>query len=326
MYRRSLLRATLAGIAASTSTHARAQASWPAQPFKLILPFAPGGGTDFFARQIAPGMSDVLKQQVIVENRPGGAGVIAATAVKQLPADGYTFLLGDMGLYSVTPALYENAPYDPLKDFAPLTITARFNYLLVVNPAVLDVHSVQELIAAGNRRAGGLDYGTAGVGTTHHLAMEMFARDTKLRLVPIHYRGTGPAIQDFLAGQISLMFLDSAVGRSHIESGKLRAIAAGGTSRLPAFMTVPTVAEQGVAGFAVESWQGLAVRSGTPAVAQRAIREAYLQTSANSEFRKRLAAAGVDVLSSTPEAFSALIMNETNKWRTVIRERQIKPA
>ena len=323
MQRRTLL-SLLAGSALAPTVVA--QASWPSQPIHLIVPYPAGGGTDYFARLVAPGMGEVLGQTVIVENRPGASGIIGATAVaKQMPADGHTVLLGDMTTYAVNPSMFEKLSYDPLKDLAPVTMTAKFDFLLVVNPTVLPVQNLQELVALAARTPGGLNYASPSIGTTHHLATELLARETGMKLVAITYKGGGPAVQDLLGGQLGLMFLDRATARPHLESGKLRAIAAAGSKRIAAYPNVPTVAEQGAKGFDVEGWQGFSVRAGTPENIVRAINAAYLKAIAPTEIKRKLAEAGIDPVGGTPEQFTAYMQAETVKWRAVIKERGIKP-
>ena len=322
MQRRSLL-SLLAATAISPA--AFAQSSWPSQPIRLIVPYPAGGGTDFFARLVAPGMGEALGQPVIVENRPGASGIIGATAVaKQLPADGHTFLLGDMTTYAVNPSMFEKLSYDPLRDLAPVTLTAKFDFLLVVNPQVLPVHNLQELVAIAQKTPAGLSYASPSVGTTHHLATELLARETGMKLVAITYKGGGPAVQDLLGGQIGMMFLDRATARPHIESGKLRPIAAAGSKRVSAYANVPTLQEQGVKGFDVEGWQGFTVRAGTPDAVVKALNTAYLKAIAPADIKRKLNEAGIDPVGSTPEQFTAYIQSETTKWRTVVKERGIK--
>lgn len=326
MQRRSLLRLLGASALAPTPWLASAQGNWPNnQPIKLVVPYPAGGGTDFFARQVAPGMGEALGTTVIVENRPGASGAIGASAVaRQLPADGYTFLLGDMTTYAVNPSMYEKLSYDPLKDLAPVTMTAKFDFLFTVNPNVLPVNNVKELVAAAAKAQQGLNYASPSIGTTHHLATEMLARETGMKLVAIHYKGGGPAVQDLLGGQVGLMCLDRATAKPHIESGKLRPIAAAGAKRIAAFPNLPTVAEQGVKGFEVEGWQGFTVRAGTPEAVVKALHAAYLKAIAPAEIRRKLAEAGIDTVGGTPEQFTAYIQAETVKWRTVIQQRGIK--
>jgi tripartite-type tricarboxylate transporter receptor subunit TctC len=322
MQRRHLL-SLLAGSALAPA--AFAQSSWPSQPIRLVVPYPPGGGTDYFARLVAPGMGEALGQTVIVENRPGASGIIGATAVaKQLPADGHTFLLGDMTTYAVNPSMFEKLSYDPLKDLVPVTMTAKFDFLLVVNANVLPVHNLQELVAIAQKTPAGLNYASPSVGTTHHLATELLARETGMKLVAITYKGGGPAVQDLLGGHVGLMFLDRASARPHIDAGKLRPIAAAGSKRISAYPDVPTLEEQGVKGFDVEGWQGFTVRAGTPDATVKALNAAYLKAIAPADIRQKLNEAGIDPVGSTPAQFTSYMQSETARWRTVIKERGIK--
>lgn len=325
MRTRTFLAAAIAAALAPLPAISFAQANWPTQPIRLVVPYPAGGGTDFFARVVAPGMGEALGQPIVIENKPGASGIIGATAVaKQYPADGYTFLLGDMTTYAVNPSMFEKLSYDPQKDLAPVTLTAKFDFLLVVNPNVLPVNNVNELVAAAAKVPAGLNYGSPSVGTTHHLATELLAKDTGATLVAITYKGGGPAVQDLLGGQVGLMFLDRATAKPHLESGKLRPIAAAGATRIAAYPNVPTVAEQGLKGFAVEGWQGFTVRAGTPEPVIKALAAAYAKTIASPEIRRKLSEAGIDAVASTPEQFTTYMQAETVRWRTVIKERGIK--
>jgi tripartite-type tricarboxylate transporter receptor subunit TctC len=326
MQKRTLLLSAAAIALWAVSPVLSAQGKFHTQPIKLIVPYPAGGGTDFFARSIAQGMGEELGQPVVVENRPGASGMIGAQYVaKSAPADGHTVLLGDMTTYAVNPTLMgKQQPYDIQKDLAPITLAAKFNFMLMVNPKVLPVNNLQELIGLAAKSPAGLNYGNPGTGTTHHLATELLARETGMKLVGIPYKGGGPAVQDLLAGQIGLMVLDRASAKPHIEAGKLRAIAIVGPKRFEGFPDVPTVAESGFKGFGVDGWQGLAVRAGTPDPALRAISAAFAKSVASPEMRAKLASAGIDVTTSTPAQFAAHIQAETERWANVIRTNGIK--
>jgi tripartite-type tricarboxylate transporter receptor subunit TctC len=215
--------------------------------------------------------------------------------------------------------------YDVQKDLAPVTLAAKFDFLLVVNPTVLPVATVKDIVAAAAASPSGLNYASPSIGTTHHLAMEMFAREANARLVAITYKGGGPAVQDLLAGQVGLMFLDRATAKPYLDAGKLRPIAVAGARRIALYPGVPTMEESGINGFNVEGWQGLTVRAGTPEPVIRAIAAAYAKTVSSPELKKKLADAGIDTVTSTPEQFTAFIQAETARWRKVIQDRAIKP-
>lgn len=326
MHKRHFLAAAALALATAWSPAALAQAKFPSQPIRLIVPYPAGGGTDFFARSMAPGMSEALGQQVIVENRPGASGMIGAQFVaKQAPADGHTILLGDMTTYAVNPTMFEKQQqYDIQKDLAPVTMAATFDFMLVVNPAVLPASSVADIVAAAAKSPSGLSYASPSMGTTHHLAMEMFAREAGAKMVAITYKGGGPAVQDLLGGQVGVMFLDRASAKPHLEAGKLKPIAAAGAQRIPLFPNVPTMAEQGIKGFDVAGWQGLTVRAGTPEPVIKAIAAAFAKSVSAPDVKKKLADAGIDVTTSTPEQFAAFVQAETVRWRKVIQDRGIK--
>lgn len=301
-------------------------AGWPDRPIHLVLPYPAGGGNDFFARLIAPGLSQELGQTVVVENRPGASGMIAAGAVaRQMPADGYNILLGDVTTFAVNPVLFDKVPYDVGRDFIPVTRTAKFEFVLVVNPAALKVNSVAELLAAAAKTPAGLSYGSAGIGSTHHLLMELFAKESGAKIVPVQYKGSGPAVQDLLAGVVGFMFIDLATSRQHIASGKLRPLAVASGTRVAAFPDVPTLGEAGFKAVAVEGWSGFVMRAGTPDGIAKKVEQAYAKVVASPEIRRKLAEGGVDVVTSTGADFGSFIKTQTQLWQSVIRERGIRP-
>lgn len=325
LQRRRMLTATFGALITTAGSAGAQTASWPNQPIRIIVPYPAGGGTDFFARTVAPGMSEALKQTVLVENRPGASGAIGASAVaKLLPADGYSILLGDMGINAVNPSLYPALSYDPVKDLVPVTMTAKFDYVLVVNPKIVPARNIGELVALSKKSPSGLDYASPATGSTHHLATELLARETGAKFSAIPYKGAGPAIQDLLGGQVGLMFLDRASARPHLESGALKAIAVGSAKRLAALPDVPTLAEQGVKGFEVEGWQGFSVRAGTAQEHIRLISKAYEQALQSLEVRRKLNEAGIEPAPSTPDAYAKFIRSEAVRWSQVIKERGIK--
>jgi len=291
----------------------------------LVVPYPAGGGTDFFARTVAPRMGIALKQTVVVENKPGASGMIAATAVAHnMPADGNTVLLGDTGTYALNPSLYKNLAYNVQKDLAPVGMTARFAYLLVVNPKLLpQVTDVKSLIAEVHKHPDGLYYASPGIGTPHHLVTETFKNQLHLKLTAVVYKGGAPAMQDVIAGQVPLMFLDLATAQQQVRAGTLRAIATASEHRLPQFPNVPTLAESGLPGFSAYAWQGLTVRAGTSKQAIDRINAAYQFAVSDPAVREKLLHAGIEVQTSTPEAFGAYIKSETKRWGDVIRANHI---
>src|SRR3954465_14455330 len=228
LFRTAVLRtAVLTAIAAASAfipvESARAQ-SYPSKPIHLIVPYPAGGGTDFFARLVGQKMSELAGQPIVVENKPGAATNLGADFVAKAPPDGYTVLLGDVATYAANPSLYKKLPFDPAKDFAPVTLTARFLSVLVVNPNKLKVNSVAELIEQAKRGPGKIDVAHAGVGNPFHLAAVLFQQVAGIRLNEVPYRGAGPAVQGLLGGDVHLMFVDYATARSHIAAGTLKAL------------------------------------------------------------------------------------------------------
>lgn len=319
--RRSFL-ITAAALGAGLAP-AAAQGPYPAKPVHLIVPYAAGGGTDFFARLVAAAMSDTLGQQIVVENRPGAGTQIGAEAVAKAAPDGYTFLLGDTSTYASNASLYQKLPYDPRKDFAPLSLTGRFAIVLLVNTDKLAVQSVQALIDAAKKAPGTIDYASAGVGSPFHLAAELFAQSAGIKLNHVPYKGAGPALQDLAGGQVGMMFVDFATARSQLALGRIKAIAVCSPGAFYGLPGVPAVAAT-IPGYEAWAWQGFAAPAGTPAEIIARLREAYLKAVNAPEIRRKLIDAGIDPLQSTPEAMAAYIADETAKWQKVIRTAGIK--
>jgi tripartite-type tricarboxylate transporter receptor subunit TctC len=317
-------RFVLCAIALAATFAAPAQAQvYPAKPIRLVVPYPAGGGTDFFARVVGAQLSAQLGQPVVVENRPGAATIIGAEAVAKSAADGYTLLLGDTATFAVNPSLYKKLPYDPGKDLTAVTMTGRFALLLVVNPSKLKAGSVKELVEMAKQASGRIDYASPGPGSPHHLAMEMFKQRTGTQFVHVPYKGAAPAVQDLLAGQVPLMFLDLAAGAPQIKAGKLKALAVASDKRIAALPDLPTVAESGVPGFEAWAWQVLAVPEATPRDVVARLNAEFRRAVSVPEIRQKLVDAGIDPLQSSPEDASAYIRSETLKWAKVIGEGKI---
>lgn len=295
---------------------------YPSKPIKLIVPYPPGGGSDTFARTVSPKLSDELGQQFIIDNRPGAATIIGADLVAKSPADGYTLLLGDNSTYAVNSSLYKKMPYDALKDFSPITLTARFALVLVVNPSV-QAQSVQDFIRLAKSQPGKLSYGSPGAGSPHHLAMELFAQRAGISLVHVPYKGGAPATQDLLGGSLSAMMLDFATASQHMKSGKLRALATASDKRLPQFAEVPTIAESGFAGYEAWAWQGIVAPTGTPPAVITRLNAALTKVAADPDVKKRMTDLGGDFVPSTPAAMQTYMRAETAKWAKIIKDANI---
>ena len=295
---------------------------YPAKPVRLVVPYPPGGGTDFFARTVAAKLSDNLGQQVVVENRPGAATIIGAEAVAKSPPDGYTILLGDTATFAVNPTLYKKLPYDPLKSFEPITLTGRFALLLVVHASV-QANSVADLVALAKAKPGTLNYASPGPGSPHHLAMALFLQRTGISMVHVPYKGAGPAIQDLLGGQIPTMFLDLAAGAPQIKGGKIRALAVASPKRIAALPDLATLAESGLPGYEAWAWQGLVAPAGTPRDVIAKLGAEYAKAINDPGIRQKIVDAGVDPLQSSPQEFTDYIRSEQGKWAKVVKDGNI---
>ena len=297
-------------------------AGYPNHPIKLLVGFGAGGGTDIVARILAQRMSESLGQSVVVENRTGASGMIAAQDVAKSPPDGYTLMMGSQTTFAVAPILYrKTVTLDPAKDFAGVTLTGASPLVLVANPS-FPAHSVADLIAMAKANPGKINFGTGGVGTTPHMTAELFEYNAGIRMVHIPYRGEAPAIDDTVAGQIPLMFANQSAVMGHIKGGTLRAIAVASAQRVPTAPDVPTVAET-IPGFAAETWFGIVAPAGTPADVIEKLNGTARQALEEVATRQRLAQLGMSNRSSTPGEFDAYIKSEIAKWAKVIAEAHI---
>ena len=299
-----------------------ALAGYPDRIVKIVVPFAPGGGTDVVARTLAQEMAKDLGVSVVIENKPGAGTIIGSQAVAASDPDGYTLLMGTFA-NAVNPSLNAQLPYDPHKDFSAVALIARSFNIVVVNPKS-PIKSVADLIAAAKAEPGKLTYGTFGVGTSAHLAGELFNNLAGVKLTMVPYKGAAPAITDLIGGQIHVMFTTVASAASLIAAGQLRAIAVTSPERSPAFPEVPTVAEAGVPGYAAESWYGLFAPAGTPAdIVDRLNKSAASSVQAES-FKKLGVNEGLVMITQPPEYFDRYFRGEEDRWRKLIKEAGIK--
>ena len=295
-----------------------ARAAYPDKAVRIIVPFAPGGATDVVARTLASRLSQMWKQPVIVENKPGAGGNIGADMVAKAAADGYTVLLASPAEIVINPHLYAHMPYDPAKDLAPVTKIAAAPLVLVVNPSV-PVHSVGELIQYIKSQKGGLSYASSGTGGPQHLAAEQFRLMTGTNLVHVPYKGGAPAINDLLAGQVPMFFAGLPPALPQIKAGKLRALAVTTTTRWASLPEVPTVAESGLPGFNIENWQGVFVPAGTlPEIIGRLARD-IATVASEKEFSDRLTALGAVPTTTTPAEFAAFVREESIKYGRLVK-------
>ena len=307
-------------IAVAGSSPAAWAQSYPTRPIHLIVPYPAGGGTDFFARLVGAKMSELIGQPIVVENKPGAATNLGADYVAKSPADGYTILLGDVATYAANPALYKKLPYDPEKDFAPISLTARFLTVLVINPNKLKVTSVAELIDAARKAPVTIDIAHAGVGNPFHLAATLFEQAAGIKLSQVPYRGAGPAVQALLAGEVPLMFVDYATARSHLASGTLKALAVAAQTSRPELPGVPPVAEAaGLKEFEAWPWQGLVAPAKTPAAMIAKLHDTYVAAVNDPVVRQKLVDAGLEPLQSSPHEMAEFRRKEAAKWAAVIK-------
>ena len=299
-----------------------ATAAYPDRPFKLIVPFAPGGGNDTVARLVSERLGSELGQPVIVDNRPGAGGVIGAEAAARAPADGYTLFLGGVGSHAINPNLHKDLSYDPIKDFAPITLVASAPLILVVHPSV-PANSVKELVALAKAQPGKLNYASNGNGSSSHLAAVMFASLTGVDMVHVPYKGLSPALTDLLSGQVQLMFSSVVAIVPQVKAGKLRALAVSSKERLSLMPELPTIAESGVTGYESSSWYGILAPAGTPKDVVARLNAALVKVIAQPDVREALAKEGAVPVGNSPEAFGAFIQAEKQRLGNVIRQAKV---
>jgi tripartite-type tricarboxylate transporter receptor subunit TctC len=307
----------LVAILCSISS-AQAQTAYPGRPIRFIVPFTPGGSGDVFARPIAQKMSESMGQQVVVENRPGSGGVIGSEAVAKAPPDGYTMMMGLTANVVINPALYAKLPYDPARDFAPVTLVANAPYVLVVPPS-LPAANVKQLVALARAKPGELAYVSFGSGSMGHLAGELFASMAGVKLLHVPYKTLGQGLTDLVSGQVQLLFIGIASAQPHVRSGKLRAIAVSGAKRSPAMPQVPTVSESGVKGFEVTGWYGVFVPAGTPQDIIARLHKEVVRALSLPEVRERLSTEGAELVGNSPREFDVFIRNELTKWAKIVK-------
>lgn len=320
-----VLRAALAlgaGLAVSPATAAEST-TYPARPVRLIVTFPPGGGTDIVARTVAQPLSARWGQQVVVDNRGGAGGTIATELAARAAPDGYTLLLGTSSGLVINPLLNTRLAYDPVRDFAPVSLLVVNPQLLVVHPA-LPVKTVRELIVLARARPGRLNYASVGAGSPNHLGMELFKSMTATDLVHVPYKGAAPAITDLLGGQVELMFNPMPPLLPHVTSGKLRALAVGSSGRSPAAPDIPTVAESGVAGFEYVLWYGVFVPVKTPRPIVEKISQSLVAILADRDTAQRLISQGAEPRAGSPGAFAQFIADDTGRLKKLIANTRIK--
>ena len=308
-------------LGAATSI-ALAQA-WPSRTIRLIVPFPPGGGNDVIARVVAQKLGERLGQPVVVENRAGANGIVGLQALMQAPPDGHTIAVGAAGPLAVNPSLYDKLPYDPLKDFAPITNMVNFPLLLVTHPSV-PAKTTRELVALAKAQPGKLYYSSPGSGNSGHLAGELFNTAAGVKTVHVPYKGQGPALADLLAGQVQMLYSSIPSVLPHVQQKQLNAIAVGSAKRVPSLPDIPTIAESGVPGYEAYSWVGMIAPAGTPREVIARLNREIVEILKQKDVAEKLNAQGALPVGDTPEQFGAYIKAEIEKWGAVVRSSNIK--
>jgi tripartite-type tricarboxylate transporter receptor subunit TctC len=314
----AIARGFVALVLAALALGAAAQ-GYPAKPVRIVNPFAPGGATDQLARLMAQKLTEGWGQSVVVENRPGASGAIGLEAVAKSPGDGYTLAIATQTTQAANPALYAKLPYDPVRDFAPLTLAGSTPLALMVQPS-LGVTDVAGLIAHMRANPGKLTYASGGNGTSQHLAMELFKSMTGTFVVHIPYKGAGPALVDFLGGQTNVMFDNLPTALPHVKSGKVRALAVSTAKRSALAPDLPTMAESGLAGFDLATWFAFYAPAATPKEVTGKVAGDMQRVLAQADVKDRLLGVGVDVVGSTPEELARFQRAEMEKWAKIVRD------
>jgi tripartite-type tricarboxylate transporter receptor subunit TctC len=319
MHRTASLVSSLAALFIAGPVHAQ----YPEKPIRVIVPSAPGAGTDNVVRSIAPGLSKLLGQQIVIDNRVGAAGAIGARAAARAAPDGYT-LLATYATHATNLAMTRDAGYDLEREFAPISLTVMITNLMVAHPS-LPVRSVKELIALARARPGALQYASGSYGASAHLSMALFTSMTKTKMLVVPYKGVGPAVVAVIAGEVPLLLASMSSSIGHVRNNRLVALGVTSTKRLSSAPDIPTIAEAGVPGYQADNWSGLLAPAGTPPPVISRLHAAAAQVLQEPEVRKRFADEGGEAAPSrTPEEFGAMIRSEVRKWDRVVREAGLK--
>lgn len=307
------------GPSAASGAHAD---DYPSRPIKLVVPYAPGGGADAVARIVAKRVSETIGQPMVIENRGGAGSIIGTEDVHKAEPDGYTLLLGQSGPISINPAVYKELPYDPEKDFAPITMTTAYPYVLVVN-AKLPVKTLQDFVAMVKAKPGEFNYGTTGVGAANHLVTELFSSRAGLKMIHVPYRGTALAVADLLAGQVTMVFADPVSALPHMHAGTLRALAVSSKERSSVAPDVPTIAESGYPGFDAIAWHGILAPANTPAPIVAKLHDQIVAALNDPATKALLEAQAMATVGDTPQEFAAFIKKDIGVWKEVATQANV---
>jgi tripartite-type tricarboxylate transporter receptor subunit TctC len=296
---------------------------YPSHPIRLVVPYAAGGGADSVARIVAKRVAETIGQPIVIENRGGGGSIIGTELVKNASPDGYTLLLGQSGPISINPAVYKDLPYDPEKDFAPITMTTSYPYMMVVSPA-LGVKTVQEFVALARSKPGQLNYGTTGVGAANHLVTELFDSKAGIKMTHIPYRGTALAVTDLIAGHVQLVFADPISALPQINAGTLLALAVTSKDRSPVAPNVPTISESGYAGFDAIAWHGILAPSNTPPAIVNRLNAEIVKALRDPETATLLEKQAMQTVGNSPQAFAGFIKRDIAVWKQVADQAKVE--
>jgi tripartite-type tricarboxylate transporter receptor subunit TctC len=298
--------------------------TYPERPIRFLVPFATGGTADILARVLAQSFSEKLGQQVVVDNRAGSGGVVGTEIAANSPNDGYTLLMGNISTIAVSPALYRKLPYDPKRDFAPVTQVGAAPFVMVV-PASLGVTTVKQFVALAKSKPGKLNYASTGVGSPGHLSGALLSASASIQMEHVPYKAISAALADVSTGQVQLMFLGIGPTQAQIKIGKMRAVAISSAQRSPLMPELPTVAESGIPGFDVTGWYGLFVPAATSPKIVEQLNATVRQTAAAPEIQKRFSALGAELIAQSPKQFAAFVRAEMEKWAKVVKDSGIQP-
>jgi tripartite-type tricarboxylate transporter receptor subunit TctC len=313
---------TLALIAALAAGTTRAD-EYPSRPIRLIVSYAAGGGADSVARIVAKRVSETIGQPIVIENRGGAGSIIGTELVKNADPDGYTLLLGQSGPISINPAIYRTLPYDPVKDFVPITMTTAYPYIMVVNPR-LGVKTLQEFVTLAKSRPGALNYGTTGVGAANHLVTELFDSRAGIRMTHIPYRGTALAVTDLLAGQVQMVFADPISALPHLKAGTLIALAVTSKDRSPVAPDVATISESGYPGFDAIAWHGILAPAHTPPAIVDRLNAEIVKALRDPETAALLEKQAMQTVGNSPQAFAGFIEQDIAIWKEVAEQAKVE--
>ncbi len=316
----SLLTVLAAGLSAPTFA---ADAAYPAKSIRFVVPYAPGGSSDVIARILGVKAGELLGQTFVIDNRPGAGSMLGTDLVAKSPGDGYTVILSDMP-HTINPSIYAKVPYDPVKDFTPVTLVGTSAMFLFVNPSA-PFQTVKDLIAAAKAAPGKFAIGSGGNGTTTHLSAEIFMQRAGIKLTHVPYKGAGPAMTDVIAGQIPMTFTSMATAAPHVKSGKVRALGVTARKRVPSYPDIPTFQEAGVPDFIVEHWWGVLAPAGVTKPVLDTLRGALTKVITSADTRERFAVLAVEPTTNTPDEFRKLLAADVQHWSKVVKDAGIQP-